>query len=122
MRILNPFRKLPGGSRAGYYSSLLLVAGWLAASVIPTASLAATNSPSAIPWNQIGAKAGADYQGDGLAVTPIESGARLHCVFQRLDGEATPKGLWLTSTVSNTVSDPFRVIATEVSRSTSAFR
>jgi hypothetical protein len=74
--------------------------------------------PGAIPWNQIGAKAGADYQGDGLAVTPTESGARLHCVFQRLDGEATPEGLWLTSTVTNTVSDRFRVTAMAVGRTT----
>ena len=80
------------------------------------ADLAATNAPAAIPWNQIGAKAGADYQGDGLAVTPAGSGARLHCVFQRLDGEATPEGLWLTSTVTNTVSDRFRVTAMAVGR------
>jgi hypothetical protein len=87
-------------------------------SVTQAADLAATNTPSAIPWNEIGAKAGADYQGDGLAVTPTESGARLHCVFQRLDGEATPEGLWLTSTVTNTVSDRFRVTAMAVGRTT----
>ena len=75
-----------------------------------------TNAP--IPWNQIGAKAGANYQGDGLAVSPTESGARLHCVFQRLDGEATPEGLWLTSTVTNTPSDRFRVTAAAVGRVT----
>jgi len=84
--------------------------------VTQAAGLAATNTPSAIPWNQIGAKAGADYQGDGLAVTPNESGARLHCVFQRLDGEATPEGLWLTSTVTNTVNDRFSVTAMAVRR------
>ena len=90
----------------------------IVATAAPAANAATTNAPSAIPWNQIGAKAGADYQGDGLAVTPTESGARLHCVFQRLDGEATPEGLWLTSTVTNTVSDRFRVTATEVGRVT----
>jgi hypothetical protein len=26
----------------------------------------------AIPWSQIGAKAGADYKGDGLSLTPAE--------------------------------------------------
>ena len=57
-----------------------------------------------------------DYKGDGLAVTPTEDGASLHCVFQRLDGEATPEGLWLTSTVTNTTSDRFRVTATEIGR------
>src|SRR5664279_5410534 len=70
----------------------------------------------AIPWNQIGAKAGADYQGDGLAVSPTAQGARLHCVFQRLDGEATPAGLWLTSTATNAVKNRFRVVAVAVGR------
>ena len=73
-------------------------------------------TPGAIPWNEIGAKAGADYKGDGLAVTLTGSSAHLHCVFQRLDGEATPEGLWLTSTVTNTVSDRFRVTAMAVGR------
>ena len=90
----------------------------LLAGVHEAAGLAATNTPAAIPWNQIGAKAGANYQGDGLAVTPNGEGARLHCVFQRLDGEATPEGLWLTSTVTNTPSDRFRVTAMAVGRVT----
>ena len=83
---------------------------------IQAADKAATNTPSAIPWNEIGAKAGADYKGKGLAVTPIARGAQLHCVFQRLDGEATPEGLWLTSTVNSTPSARFRVMALEVGR------
>ncbi len=89
---------------------------WLALWLTPAAAMPATHTPGAIPWNEIGAKAGADYKGNGLAVTPTESGARLHCVFQQLDGEATPEGLWLTSTVTNTVSDRFRVTAMEVGR------
>jgi hypothetical protein len=84
----------------------------------PAADKAGTNAPVAIPWNEIGAKASADYTGDGLAVTPTQFGARLHCVFQQLDGEATCEGLWLTSTVTNTVSDHFRVLAVEVGRQT----
>ena len=93
-----------------------LLLGMFAAIAVQGERLAISNAPAAIPWSQIGAKAGADYQGDGLAVTPTESGARLHCVFQRLDGEATPQGLWLTSTVTNAVSDRFRVTASEVGR------
>src|ERR1022692_3278660 len=93
---------------------VFLLAALLATSVTQAAGLAATNTSGAILWNEIGAKAGADYQGDGLAVTATESGARLHCVFQRLDGEATPEGLWLTSTVTNTLSDRFRVTAMAV--------
>ena len=85
---------------------------------------------ASIPWSQIGGKAGADYQGDGLAVSPSAGGARLRCVFQRLEGQATREGLWLTSTVippSGTVRDPssvallrrvdrFRVVAADVRR------
>src|SRR6184192_704344 len=67
---------------------------------------------TSIPWSQIGAKAGADYQGDGLAVSPTGDGARLRCAFQKLEGEATREGLWLTSTVTNGVSDRFRIVAT----------
>src|ERR1019366_6221426 len=97
-------------------SVLFLLAGLLAVRVTQAAGLAATNTPAAIPWNQIGAKAGANYQGDGLAVTPTAQGARLHCVFQRLDGEATPEGLWLSSTATNAVKDRFRVVAVAVGR------
>src|SRR6185295_11368248 len=44
---------------------------------------------TAIPWSQLGAKAGVDYQGDALAVISTGEGARLSCGFQRLEGEAT---------------------------------
>ena len=36
---------------------------------------------TAIPWSQLGAKAGADYQGHALAVIPTAEGARLSCAF-----------------------------------------
>jgi hypothetical protein len=68
-----------------------------------------TNTP--ILWNQIGAKAGADYKGDGLAVSPTPQGARLRCVFQRLDGEAMPESLWMTLTATNSVNDRVSVTA-----------
>jgi hypothetical protein len=51
-----------------------------------------------------------------LPVTTTVSGARLCCVFQRLDGEATSEGLWLTSTGANTMNDRFQVKAIEVGR------
>ena len=60
---------------------------------------AAGNSPDAapaktsVPWSQVGAKAGVDYQGDGLVVSPTAEGARLRCVFQQLEGEVTSEGL-----------------------------
>src|SRR5277367_3312175 len=100
MNNLNPSRNLAAHPRARYFITLILLAGLLVVRVTPAAGLAATNTPAAIPWSQIGAKAGVDYQGDGLAVSSTAQGARLHCVFQQLDGEATAEGLWLTSTVT----------------------
>jgi hypothetical protein len=83
----------------------------------PAASLAVAGRINGrIPWSELGAKAGADYKGDGLAVTPDGDGARLHCAFQHLDGEATREGLWLTSTAINSLKDRFRVVATAVGR------
>jgi hypothetical protein len=81
-----------------------------AAAAAPDASL------KAIPWDQIGAKAGGGYPGEGLRVTPTAEGARLNCVFQRLEGEATGEGLWLTSTVTNQPNDRFQVRAAAVGR------
>src|SRR5437870_6278264 len=91
----------------------------LTAAAADSADPAPARTSQAIPWSQIGAKAGADYQGDGLAVSPTVDGARLRCAFQRLEGEATREGLWLTSTVippSGTVRDRFRVVAADIRR------
>ncbi|SPE63303.1 exported hypothetical protein [Verrucomicrobia bacterium] len=71
---------------------------------------------SAIPWAQIGTKAAPGYRGDGLAVSPSAEGARLHCLFQRLEAHAAREGLWLTSTASNSVNDRFHVVARAVGR------
>ena len=47
-----------------------------------------------IPWFEIGARAVAQYSGDGLAMFATERGAvRLRCAFQRLEGEVTTQGL-----------------------------
>ncbi len=86
-----------------------------------SADTAPIKGADAIPWSQLGAKAGADYKNDGLAVFPTADGARLRCVFQRLEGEATREGLRLSSTVTNGVNDSFRVVAVEVgTRSTAS--
>ncbi|MCX6926097.1 MAG: hypothetical protein NT154_23245, partial [Verrucomicrobia bacterium] len=55
--------------------------------------------------------------GAGLAVGAGEDGAvRLRCAFQRLEGEVTGEGLWLTSTVDGAGADRFRVVADYVGR------
>src|SRR5262245_18891584 len=37
------------------------------------------NPPPTIPWHQLGARAGADFKGDGLAIISSAEGARLRC-------------------------------------------
>jgi hypothetical protein len=106
--------------RARMFCAVALGISW-SSTLRATAADSADTAPAktSIPWSQIGAKAGAGYQGDGLAVSPTTGGARLRCVFQRLEGEATREGLWLTSTVnppSGKVSDRFRVVAVQVGR------
>src|ERR1017187_4778201 len=63
-----------------------------------TGSARGETRPAAIPFSDIGARATAGYQGDALSVTATADGARLRCGFQKLEGHATPKGLWLEST------------------------
>ena len=70
----------------------------------------------AIAWADLGARATAQYAGEGLSVTQSPSGAvRLRCDFQKLEGEATSEGLWLSSTAPGAASR-FRVVAAAVGR------
>ncbi|GEP45366.1 beta strand repeat-containing protein [Brevifollis gellanilyticus] len=72
--------------------------------------------PAIIPWNEIGAKAGAQYHGKSLSVTAEGEGARLTCGFQKMEGRATPEGLWLTSSADGSPGERFRVAATGLGR------
>src|SRR6266567_3624988 len=74
-------------------------------------------SSEPIPWSEIGARAGAKYQSDGLSILSSEDGAVIRCAFQKLEGEATAEGLWLTSTVARAADDRFRVVASAAGRS-----
>ena len=65
--------------------------------------------------DQIGAVAGKQYQGDGLSVAATPEGARLRCVFQRLEGEATPEGCG-SPPPRKPPSERFRVVAVAVGR------
>src|ERR1043166_8436467 len=100
------------------HSGLVAVSVWLAA-LTPTVPAQSSNQPpEPIPISELGAKAGAQYRGDGLSVSPTPGGARLRCVFQKLDGQATTEGLWLTSTAENSNGERFRVVAIKVRRAT----
>ena len=78
-----------------------LVAGlvWLAALTPTVPAQSPSQSSAPIPVAELGAKADAQYQGDGLSVVPTPEGARLRCVFQKLEGLVTHEGLCLVSTV-----------------------
>jgi len=93
----------------------------LLAMALPFTAGAQTSVPSPkkvqpIPFDQIGAAAEKQYHGDGLSVSATEDGARLRCVFQKLEGLATTQGLWLTSTEDASRGTRFRVIARMVGR------
>jgi hypothetical protein len=111
--------------KPAYLSVLGLLLGLL---LSPTpaqaAAVPATDSSQAaeakpIPWSEIGAKAGAQYSGDGLSVyTDAQGKLRIRCLFQRMDGEITTEGLWLTSTTpESSALDRFRVRAESLGRS-----
>jgi hypothetical protein len=74
--------------------------------------------PSAMVRQQWGEPANTVFTGDELTVTSTATGVILRCSFQRLEGEATSEGLWLTSTVPTPSNNRFRVVATEVGRRT----
>jgi hypothetical protein len=69
---------------------------------------------AAVPLAELGARAGQYYAGAGLAVQTTEDGARLTCLFQRLEGEVTKEGLWLRSTVNGRAGARFSVRAVGV--------
>ena len=97
-------------------TSLCFVREFPMAAVVLALSLRGTvrGAGPPIPFSEIGAKASADYHGDALRVAATVDGARLQCGFQRLEGHATPEGLWLKSTAPG--GGRFRLVAQEVGR------
>ena len=110
------FHHRPGAFVALIASLMITAAVAHAAGTSITGLETEPKASAAIPWSEIGAKAGADYSGDGLAISQTEQGAWLRCVFQKLAGEATAEGLWLDSTVPGAVNDRFRITAASVGR------
>src|ERR1019366_3181146 len=101
-----PFRRRVGPAL------LTLLAALALAIAVPAH---AGTQPAAIPISDIGVRATANYQGDALGVTATSDGARLGCGFQKLDGHATPEGLWLESTRPGGAGR-LRLVAVAVSR------
>src|ERR1035437_6455149 len=96
---------------------------WLLAALALAFTMPARTArpPAAIPFSDIGARATANYQGDALGVTARADGARLRCGFQKLEGHATPEGLWLESTKPG-AAGRFRLVAVTVGRGGSRAR
>src|SRR5262245_38634062 len=87
---------------AGWAFMAWLVLSFVSSAAIPAnpAGLDSAQSMPPISWGELGAKATAQYSGDGLAVSATANGARLRCIFQKLEGEVTSEGLRLSSTIS----------------------
>ena len=81
----------------------------------------AGTQPAAIPISDLGARATANYQGDALGITATADGAHLRCGFQKLEGQATPEGLWLESTKPGGAGR-LRLVAVAVGRGGSGAR
>lgn len=82
-----------------------------------------TPRPRSISWSDVGAIATTAHAGAGLEVLALPGGSlRINCAYQRLEGDITPEGLWLTSTSSGTPHHRFRVVARAVSRNGSPSR
>ncbi|CAN5883833.1 hypothetical protein BH11VER1_BH11VER1_05640 [soil metagenome] len=104
-------------------TALLLIALTTCLSAVEPALQPQQDSPTGdsgktIPFDQLGMEAQKQYSGDGIAITPTASGAQLRTVFQKLEGQATTEGLWLTSTREEDTgkAERFRVLAAEVGR------
>ncbi len=95
---------------------LLGLGGTLAADA-PVAPAA----PAAIPFSQLGAEADKQGAQASSSITPTATGAHLRALMQDLEAEATPEGLWLTSTADEDAGKPhrFRVKAAAVARAAS---
>ena len=91
----------------------VLVAGVIGARLSGAGRAAAVRHESSA--SDLAAKVTQQYSGDGLAVASTESGARLRSEFQKLNGDATRGGLWVTSTAPGENAH-LRMIATGIRR------
>ena len=94
----------------------------VAAAPVPQRT-AADGLPNGIPWSEIGVRAEASYNGDGLSISATPDGAVLQNVFHMLEARLTDEGLSLTSTSEKLKvtpdgheETPLRVIAAALGR------
>src|SRR5882724_4403464 len=59
-----------------------------------------SNSKGSIPFSELGAKATADYKGDGIGINATADGAQLRTDFQKLSAVVSSTGLSVDSTAA----------------------
>jgi hypothetical protein len=85
----------------------------ITSAIEPVEDTARTES---IPLDQLGIEATKQADGEGLSIIATMDGAQLNCAFQRLEGRATPEGLWIASTTQAEDSNLIRIVAVSVGR------
>ncbi|MCB1091545.1 MAG: hypothetical protein KDL87_08435, partial [Verrucomicrobiae bacterium] len=95
----------------------VLVTTWTLGSLVANAEDAAASR--AIPFDQIGYEAGKDYSGEGISIVPSQNRAHLKALFQDLEADVTPEGMWVRSTSDHdrNATSPFRIRAIGLTRS-----
>ncbi len=93
----------------------IVVPANLATSALPEEGAAAMAAAS-IPFDQLGAEAQKQYDGDGLAIVSTAEGVELRSVFQDLTGLVTERGLQLHSVADDAEGLPFAIKATALGR------
>lgn len=89
----------------------LAIAGFASGAETPSSPM-----PETIPWSEIGARADAQYAGDGLSILTSGGKTVLKSMLQRLEGEATAEGLWVASVSETEGGGRFRIRAESVGR------
>ena len=77
-------------------------------------SVITTESAKSIPFQEIGAKATADYHGNAIGIHSTPKGAQLLTAFQKLSGTVTREGLRLESTADK--GGGLHLVATSIGR------
>jgi len=83
----------------------------------PTPQQPIADHAKPIAWSELGSNATAQYSGPGLSIDTQPDGTiALRCLFQKLEGHLTSRGLSLFSTISPSHPDRFSITADSVGR------
>lgn len=104
----------------------LAIACAAAITILASSGIASTTpgSPTdkSVQWSELGRAAQAQYDGDGLSISSTDTGARLRCVFQRLNAQVSAQGLRLISTAPGNSHDRLSLRSASIGRTDSTMR